>query len=210
LRSGEDIRSCLDSVSAVRSSVKVTPCEHPPNWIFRVAPGDRHVTLLAWDVRVPNRPAAEPAYRLNGAELRTSVLLLVVQMTGGEIRDGQGLVTADTGSLDDGTLHRRRPAARPTRCRPAGARSSRSTGPACKRAPRGSIRHVRDLHVTGVVAQAGLHPAAGWVEVERRGPEASSLQTRQWRSSLSTPVRWRARRHVMSPALSLRATEEPG
>jgi hypothetical protein len=101
LRSADDIRSCLDSVSAIRSAVKVTPCEHLPNCIFRIAPGDRLVPLLGWDVLVPNRPTAEAAYSLNGADFDVSA---------GQIRDGQGLLLADTGSLDDGTFHRRRPA----------------------------------------------------------------------------------------------------
>jgi hypothetical protein len=38
-----------------------------------------------------------------------------------------------------------------------------------------SCMHLRALHITGVVAQVDLNPAASWVEVERRSPATSSV-----------------------------------
>jgi hypothetical protein len=114
LRSADDIRSCPDRASANRSAVKVTSCEHPRNWIVRLASGDRLVPLLRPDVLVPNRQTAEAAYRLYGAGFAVSA---------GQIRDGRGLLIARHGGyLDEETFHRSTRTG-PSRCLSVCARS---------------------------------------------------------------------------------------
>jgi CMP-N,N'-diacetyllegionaminic acid synthase len=66
LRDESDVRRCLAALASADSVATVTPCEHPPEWTFRMDEQGGLRPLLGWG-GVRRRQDARPTFRLNGA-----------------------------------------------------------------------------------------------------------------------------------------------